>query len=371
MKYLYNFYSQVDILNIMLLYTLLTLFILFFWKKYSKNFITSNYDGVQRIHKDKTEIPRMGGVLLYAGMIFCLFIEFDIEPWLNQEIKPILNLLLICNLPLFVIALREDIKYDVSAILRLIAIVLSSFIFIIFQPFGLPAIDIPFIGNYLSIPVVSIIIFTIAHAGYCNGMNLIDGANGLAGMVIFTTLLSIAIVSFILSDLAILYIALILISFIVIFLLFNYPWGSIFLGDSGAYLWGSVLASMTIMLYARNDVPTWGAVVFLFYPSIEMVFSVIRKKVQRKNPLHPDPDHLHLKLYFVIERSVKRARVANDLVMPMISIIWLTPALIIPWVFSDAVLSILAIIFLVFIYFGFYWALPSKNQKKDINDIRK
>ena len=364
MKYLYDFYSQIDIINAMLFYTIVIVLILFTWKKYSTKFITSSYAGVQRIHKDVKEIPRMGGLLLYVGMISCLFIKFDLDPLINSEIKPILKLILIYNLPLFIVSFVEDIKYNVSPYARLSAIILSSFLFIIYQPFGLPTIDIPFIGNYLSIPVVSIIFFTIAHAGYCNGMNLIDGSNGLAGMVIFTTLTCISIVSFLLNDLVILYIALLLISFVAIFLLFNYPWGSIFLGDSGAYLWGSVLASLTIMLYARNDIPTWGAVVFLFYPSIEMVFSVIRKKLQGKSPLHPDPDHLHLKLYFVIEKSVKRARVANDLVMPMISIIWLTPALIIPWVFTDAVLSIIAIILLTFIYFGFYWALPSRDSKK-------
>jgi len=364
MKYLYDFYSQIDVLKLILFYTIATSIIVFVWKKYSRSLTLSSYSGVQRIHQDKNEIPRMGGLLLYIGLIGFLFLEFDLNSWLNPEIKPILVLLLICNLPLFIISIREDIKYDVSPISRLIAIILSSFVFIAYQPFGLPTIDIPFIGDFLSIPAISIIIFTIAHAGFCNGMNLVDGANGLAGMVIFTTLLSIAIVSFILADLVILYIALVLISFISIFLLFNYPWGSIFLGDSGAYLWGSLLASLTIMLYAKNDVPTWGAVVFLFYPSMEMVFSVIRKKIQGKSPFQPDPNHLHLKLYFVIERSVKRARVANDLVMPMISIIWLTPALIIPWVFPDAVLSVLSIIFLALIYFGFYWGLPNNDNRK-------
>ena len=145
-------------------------------------------------------------------------------------------------------------------------------------------------------------------------------------------------------------------------MLFNYPWGSIFLGDSGAYLWGSILASLTIILYSRHDIPTWGAVVILFYPSIEMVFSFIRKKYQKKNPLHPDPDHLHLKLYFVIKKSVSRSRVANCLVMPMLSIIWLTPAMIVPWVFNDVILAAFSIGLLSILYFGFFWALPSKNK---------
>ena len=365
MKFLFDFYTQTDLVILYLFYIAFTFFVVFSYPKIFKKFSGKEYDSVQRIHKDKEEIPRMGGVTIFIGLIACLFINVDIDAWLNQELKPIFILLILCNIPLFLVALKEDVKYNVSPIHRLFAILTSSFLFIYFQPFGLPSIELPYVGNFLNAPIVAFIFFTIAHAGYCNGMNLIDGSNGLAGMVIFTTLFSIGLISFLLSDLTILYICLILMAFIVIFLVFNYPWGSIFLGDSGAYLWGSILASLTIILYSKHDIPTWGALVILFYPSIEMVFSYIRKKYQNRNPLHPDPDHMHLKLFFVIDNSVRRSRISNCLVMPMISIIWLTPALIIPWVFEDSILAILAFILLSIIYFGFYWALPEKlNLKK-------
>lgn len=362
MKFLFDFYSQIELLILFLFYVTSIFFIIRYWPKISSKISGLEYKSIQKIHNDKMEIPRMGGFVLYVSLFACLFVSVDSDLWLSQEIKPLLTLLILCNLPLFLMALKEDIKYDVLPSYRLIAILTSSFIFIYFQPYGLPTIDIPYLGNFLNLPIISIIFFTIAHSGYCNGMNLIDGSNGLAGMVIFTTLLSIGFVSFILADLVILYFCLLLIAFIGIFLLFNYPWGSIFLGDSGAYLWGSILASLTIILYSRHDIPTWGAVVILFYPSIEMVFSFIRKKYQKKNPLHPDPDHLHLKLYFVIKKSVSRSRVANCLVMPMLSIIWLTPAMIVPWVFNDVILAAFSIGLLSILYFGFFWALPSKNK---------
>ena len=365
MKFLFDFYTQTDLVILYFFYLAFIFSIVFYYPKISLKISGEEYDSVQRIHKDKEEIPRMGGLAVFIGLVACLFINVEIDSWLNQELKPIFILLILCNIPLFFISLKEDIKFNVSPIKRLIAILASSFLFIYFQPFGLPSIELPYVGNFLNAPVVSIIFFTIAHAGYCNGMNLIDGSNGLAGMVIFTTLLSIGFLSFMLSDLTILYVCLILMAFIVIFLLFNYPWGSIFLGDSGAYLWGSILASLTIILYSKHDIPSWAALVILFYPSIEMVFSYIRKKIQNRNPLHPDPDHMHLKLFFVIENSVHSPRISNCLVMPMISIIWLTPALIIPWVFDEAILAILSFILLTIIYFGFYWALPEKiNLKK-------
>ena len=364
MKFLFDFYTQTDLLMLTAFTSIITLLIILKWNKFSSKFLAFEYQSIQRIHSSKTEIPRLGGLILFFGLCFCIFVNIDIDLWINIELKPILLLLLICNIPLFFVALKEDITYNVSPLVRLSAIILSSLIFIIIQPFGLPTIDIPILGNFLNFPVVSIIFFTIAHAGYCNGMNLIDRSNGLAGMVIFTTLLSIGFVAFMLADLVFLYLVLIFIILIAIFLLFNYPWGSIFLGDSGAYLWGSLLASLAIMLYARNDVPTWGALVILFYPSAEMIFSFIRKKYQKKNPFHPDPNHLHLKLYFIIKKSIHRPKVANSLVMPLISIVWLSPTMIIPWVFNDGILSMLTVVLLSIVYAGFYWALPSKKGRK-------
>ena len=363
MKFLFEFYLQKDLIILNIFYTILIFLVIYFWEKISSKLSSKEYMSVQRIHKDKFEIPRMGGFCFFIGLIGIKFINLEIDPWIKSEMQTIFTLLLLCNIPLFLMSLKEDIKYNVKPINRLIAILISSFLIVYFQPYTLPNIDIPIIGNFINLPIISIIFYIIALAGYCNGVNLIDGSNGLAGMVIFTTLVSISFVSYMLSDFTILYLSLVLLFFIGIFLLFNYPWGRIFLGDSGAYLWGSTLASLTIILYARNDLPSWGAVVILFYPSIEMVFSIIRKLIQGKNPLYPDPNHMHLKLFFAIKKSISRLRVANCLVMPMISIIWLTPVLIIPWVFNDALLSIISIIFLSIIYLGFYWCLPNKKYQ--------
>lgn len=364
MKFLIEFYYRSDLLILYLFYIIFISLIVSYWSKIYSKFSEIEYKSIQKIHKDKKEIPRLGGLCLFIAMCGFLFININFDPLVNAEVFFIFTLLVLCNIPLFLVSLKEDIKFDVKPLHRLIAILVSSFLFIFFQPYSLPSIDIPFLGSFLNLPFISIIFFTIAHSGYCNGMNLIDGSNGLAGMVIFTTLFSISLVSFMLSDIAILYVCLMLFALIVIFLLFNYPWGTIFLGDSGAYLWGSVLAGLTIILYSRNDIPSWGAVVILFYPSIEMIFSVIRKFVQGSNPLYPDPNHMHLKLFFVIEKPIQRARVANCLVMPMISIIWLSPTLLIPWIFNDGLLSLLSIFLLSIIYFGFYWALPNKKYRR-------
>ena len=365
MELLLDFFLQKKMIFLLTFNILVGIFIVFLWKKYATKFIGIESSEVQRIHKSKTHIPRMGGFLFLFGLIFLYLVNLGNSIWFTDQLDSILLLMILCNLPLFIISLREDIKFDASPLLRLCGILVSSFLFLFFQPFGLPLIDIPYINNFINLPVISMILFIIAQTGYCNGMNLIDGANGLAGMVILSTLLSIGIVSFIVSDLIIFYIVIVLIGYIIIFLLFNYPWGAIFLGDSGAYLWGSIISSLTIMLYAKNNIPTWGAAVILFYPSMEMIFSFFRKKIQNKSPLEPDPDHLHLKLYFYLERRTKNFKKSNLLIMPILSLVWLTPLVLIPWVFNSINMISISLTVLIFIYFILYILFP----KRKINQI--
>ena len=122
-----------------------------------------------------------------------------------------------------------------------------------------------------------------------NGANLIDGFNGLLTF-------NLIIINFILTYLNIRYdnfeFSIILISQIIIllvFLLFNFPKAKIFLGDSGAYLFGALAAVNTVT--TNNLIASISSLFFcslLFYLFFEVFFSFFRKIYQRKSPLYPD-----------------------------------------------------------------------------------
>ena len=79
------------------------------------------------------------------------------------------------------------------------------------------------------------------------------------------------------------------------FLLFNFPKAKIFLGDSGAYLFGSLAALNAIITNNLN--PNYSSFFFcilLFYLFFEVFFSFFRKIIQKKSPIHPDNKHLHM-----------------------------------------------------------------------------
>lgn len=55
--------------------------------------------------------------------------------------------------------------------------------------------------------------------------------------------------------------------------------------------------------------------------------------------------------------AINRKGVANGFVMSLISIIWMSPVVLLPWVYKDLLLLNLAILILFIIYVGFYWSL--------------
>lgn len=314
------------------------------------------YSGVQKIHLG--EVPRLGGVLIYIGFIFYWFGSG------YSFFSPILGCILIASIPLIATSLIEDLFHSSPPSHRLLSIFISAVIFLyLYDGLQFPSIDLPFLSLIFNNYYLTFIFFAFAITAHANGVNMIDGANGLAAMTIFSQIAGITFLSFVAGDTDLSYISLFLMSFVFIFLLFNYPWGKIFLGDTGAYFFGFITGILCIIFFGRHpEFSPWNAILLLFYPVTETIFSTFRKLVYEKNsPLKPDEHHLHLKLFFVIENSsVDRARIANGLVMPFLSIIWLTPIALLPWVYFSPFLIMIALLILLIIYSGFYWALPRK-----------
>jgi UDP-GlcNAc:undecaprenyl-phosphate/decaprenyl-phosphate GlcNAc-1-phosphate transferase len=73
------------------------------------------------------------------------------------------------------------------------------------------------------------------------------------------------------------------------FLPYNFFPSSIFMGDSGAYVIGLVLALLSI--YSGSKIAV-GALI-LGFAVIDMVWTILRRLVRRQSPFAPDRRHLH------------------------------------------------------------------------------
>ena len=89
------------------------------------------------------------------------------------------------------------------------------------------------------------------------------------------------------------------------FLLINWPFGKLFLGDGGAYFVGFALAWIAVLLLARHpEVSAWAPLLICGYPILEVLFSIVRRRRRGLSPGDPDRLHLH---------SIVKKRVARHL----------------------------------------------------------
>jgi len=234
---------------------------------------------------------------------------------------------LISSIPMLIISIKEDLMFDTKASVRLSMMFVSCFLFFYFYSPIFPNIEFPLIGKlFATYSILAYIFFGFCLVVVINGNNLIDGANGLMPASIITQCITLLFLTYKYSgNINNIYLILIILC-MVIFLIFNYPLGKIFLGDTGAYFFGFMVGTQTIIIFSQyQQIPTWSAILILIYPSFELLFSFIRKFHNAINPMHPDKDHLHLKLFFVLEKATGKALLSNNLVTLIMSLIWFSP----------------------------------------------
>ena len=131
-----------------------------------------------------------------------------------------------------------------------------------------------------------------------NGANLIDGFNGLLAinLIIINSILAYINLADGINEFSVIIIGQIIVLFS--FLLFNFPSAKMFLGDSGSYLLGSIVALNVIITNNLNpDHSSFFFCTLLFYLFFEVFFSFFRKIIQKKSPIYPDNKHLHMLIF--------------------------------------------------------------------------
>jgi UDP-N-acetylmuramyl pentapeptide phosphotransferase/UDP-N-acetylglucosamine-1-phosphate transferase len=197
-----------------------------------------------------------------------------------------------------------------------------------------------------------------------NGMNLIDGVNGLCGAVALSILSALLFLSYKTNDAVMLSTIFSVILILIPFVIFNYPYGKIFLGDLGAYSLGLIISMLTIILFGRHpEISPWGAVLILIYPATEVVFSLLRRAMKGVSIYHADIAHLHLKFFHFFRPQPSYKKIANALVTPILSPLWLFPLIAISW-FHHKPLFIFIAILLFLLCYGLVYLMVSQAQKK-------
>ena len=262
----------------------------------------------QRFHLG--HVPRLGGLAVLLGIGFSWLLGGAQSMWGDPgslRLGPEMVLWwLAVLLPAALGGIAEDMTQRLRVSYRLFLTGLSGSVAVWGLGLTLPRLGSPGLDAMLALaPWVGIVIVLLAVAGLPHAFNIIDGYNGLAGMVALIVCLALAHVSLQVGDRALAALLVCTAAATGGFLIWNYPRGMLFAGDGGAYIWGVVIALASISLVQRNaDVSPWFPMLLLIYPVWETIFSIYRKAVRGISPGVADALHFHQLIYRRIVRGV-------------------------------------------------------------------
>jgi UDP-GlcNAc:undecaprenyl-phosphate GlcNAc-1-phosphate transferase len=325
--------------------SILNCLIIFLWhNKVAFKIKAPKYQSLHSIHD--SDIPRLGGAVL----IFSLINLIAFAPSFREILM--LKMIIFSLVPVILVGLKEDIFHNVTPITRLTSIFLTAGLFLFNYSGPLPDLSgIPYLTHLISNHSHLILFYIICLATLANGMNLIDGANGLCAAAALSILVGLLYLSHIKDDILMERVILFIIMPLIPFLILNYFYGKIFLGDLGAYGLGLILGMLTIILFSRHsDIPPHNAPLLLIYPIIEVIFTCARRLVTKKNIFEADQLHLHSKLFFILRSKKNIKKNANLFVAPLMALFWLMPIFTFQLIPNKSILNV-SLVYIVFIIF--------------------
>lgn len=330
----------------------------------------------RKVHTVPT--PDVGGIAMFAGVMCALLLAWNMDRFspLFDSNSELLGVVLGAVVVLG-IGVMDDIR-EVSAPARVFGVIVTGMI-LVAAGVTMFYFRIPFLGVIqLSndwVPIVTIVWLL----GMTQAINLIDGLDGLAAGIVAIGSTAFFIYAQHLAGLGLLsepnigpLVAIITVGVCVGFLPFNFNGASIFMGDSGAYLLGFLVAVSTSVVGGRAD-PTTQAfsgqtyfflaplaipLIILGVPVFDVAFAIVRRVINRQGLAHADKGHLHHRL-IALGHGPRRA----------VAILWswtaLFSAFVLYPVFNNsaknfAPFGLLALV--LFLYTVLHPDLPNKNE---------
>lgn len=254
-------------------------------------------NGAQKLHQ--SPVPRVGGIGLALGLLVGVWALFET----HSHAFGLASGLLLSATPAFAAGLVEDLTKRVSVRTRLYASFLSAGLAAWLLDASLMRLHTPGLDELMSWMPAAVLFTCFAVGGMTNAINIIDGLNGLASGAVVLMLGGLACIAWQAGDALVIQLCLWGMAAMGGFILLNYPFGRIFLGDGGAYLAGFWLSECAVLLLHRNPtVSTWAVLLCVLYPAWETTYSIYRRHVKQKvSSGMPDMDHFHHRIFNAVK----------------------------------------------------------------------
>ena len=253
------------------------------------------------LHKGK--VPKLMGIVFYFGIILASVYLFKFQK--NDQLLYLITALSI----ILYVGVRDDI-YNMSPWGKIILQGVAIMIILIPKDLVLDNLygflGINDINDYMAYPLTFFIgIFMI------NSFNLIDGIDGLAGMMSIFMLTCFGVFFYILNDLFLVYLIVILIGTSIGFLRFNLSKSrKVFMGDTGSLILGFFLFFFLTQLinheqldsvefFVKKEKSIWVGLIIFLYPILDSGSVFISRIKNGKSPFSPDQSHIH---HFLINK---------------------------------------------------------------------
>ena len=278
-------------------------YLLLTFKKSKTNLLADNqFQKIQAFHENSTY--RLGGIIIFSLLVLVFLYLYFFRNIFSFEYVSFCTLF-------FLLGLTDDLKINIAPKFRLLIMITFLVILVTSNEIDINKTGLEFLNNLVEIDIFSLTFMCLCFLFIINGSNLIDGFNGLLGIHSLVIFIVLFIINLINANNDLIYILFYVSLLTLIFLKFNFPKAQIFLGDSGAYLIGILIAISVIKTSILNpSISPFFFCILLFYLFFEVFFSFIRKiSIERKSPLFPDQKHFHMLLYkMLIKKNINKLK---------------------------------------------------------------
>ncbi|MBC5810286.1 MAG: undecaprenyl/decaprenyl-phosphate alpha-N-acetylglucosaminyl 1-phosphate transferase [Candidatus Eremiobacteraeota bacterium] len=266
----------------------------------------------RRMHAEPK--PRLGGLAIYLGFAFALFVSIGValktSPTLFHRADDIHDALglLFGGTMIVIVGVWDDVmgmRARTKFISQLVVAVVSmSYGFII------SGFDVPFVHQYVNVPIwIGIPLTALWYIGMMNAINFLDGLDGLLAGVTAISGLFLFAIAIGHGHLVPALILCALVGAATGFLPYNFNPAKIILGDTGSLFIGYVFATVSIIVTAKVAITVSLLVplVALALPVVDTAVAIGRRLRAGRSIASPDRGHLHHLLIFKFGLNVRQA----------------------------------------------------------------
>lgn len=311
-------------------------------------------------------VARLGGVGIFAAFLVTV-ISLVASGFANSILEPErlrMGLgLLIGGSVMFLVGLYDDLK-TLRALYKLYGQILAAAIAWHFG-FRVDAVDLPMLPSFET-GVMSLPLTVIWIVGIINAVNLIDGLDGLAAGVVFFAAVTNFVVAWMMGTTLVALVMATLAGAVLGFLFFNFNPARIFMGDSGSYFLGFVLAACSIagpLQKASAAVSIAVPLVALGVPIIDTLLALVRRFLEKRPLFSPDRGHIHHRL---LDMGITHRRAV--LIIYGVTVLLCISAIAIAfgrqWQVGAAILGVSAVLFGLIRFIGYFEYLMVLGRQK-------